>query len=64
MAESETKVKASAKEQKFDYLNDFKDAIASDNIRVILIIGNDMAPARMEVQLNDVAQEIKAQFSA
>ena len=64
MAELETKVKTSTKAQKFEYLSDLKDAIASENIRVVLFIGNDRSPSRMEVQLNDVAQEIKAQFLA
>ena len=66
--ESKTSVKPSATKavvaQKFEYLNDYKDAIASENVRVVLLIGNDRSPSRMEVQLNDVAQEIKAQFSA
>ena len=69
MAELETKVGAkptvkAVAPPKFEYLNDFKDAIASENIRVVLLIGNDRSPSRMEVQLNDVASEIKAQFSA
>lgn len=67
MADSETKAstKMSASTiSKYEYLNEYKDAIASDNIQVILFVGNPNSPARFEVQLNDVAQEIKSQFSA
>ena len=65
MADSESKTSAKASAPaKYDYLNEYKDAIASDNIQVILFVGNPNSPARFEVQLNDVAQEIKAQFSA
>ena len=66
MAEDKEQVKAPAKkatETVFDELEPYRHDIASSNIQVLLLIGNPGSPVRHEVQLNNVAQEIKAKFS-
>lgn len=48
---------------RFNELIPFKDAIASSNVAVFVRIGHTNSPNPIEVQLNDIAQEIKANFS-
>ena len=47
----------------FSELNEYSHAIASDNITVLVILGNRNSPTYREVQANMLAQEIKANFS-
>ena len=47
----------------FSELDEYSHAIASDNIAVVVILGNRTSPTYREVQANVLAQEIKANFS-
>ena len=47
----------------FSELEEYRHAIASDNIAVVVILGNRNSPTYREVQANVLAQEIKANFS-
>ena len=47
----------------FSELDEYREAIASDNIAVVVILGNRNSPTYREVQANVLAQEIKANFS-
>lgn len=47
----------------FSELDECGHAIASDNIAVLVILGNRNSPTYREVQANVLAQEIKANFS-
>ena len=47
----------------FSELDEYREAIASDNIAVVVILGNRTSPTYREVQANVLAQEIKANFS-
>ena len=47
----------------FSELDEYGHAIASDNIAVLVILGNRNSPTYREVQANVLAQEIKANFS-
>lgn len=60
---AESPKKAENKMIRFNELIPFKDAIASSNVAVFVRIGHSNSPNPIEVQLNDIAQEIKANFS-
>ena len=45
---------------KFPELEQYRDDIRSNNIRVILFVGHENSPSHFEVQLNDMANEIKS----
>lgn len=47
----------------FSELEEYRHDIASDNIAVLVILGNRNSPTYREVQANVLAQEIKANFS-
>ena len=52
-----------AKPNSFEEAIPFKDAIAAENVRVILLIGDTNSPNFREIQMDTLAREIKANFS-
>lgn len=45
---------------KFPELERYRNDIRSNNIKVILLVGHENSPSHFEVQLNDLANEIKS----
>ena len=45
---------------KFPELEQYRNDIRSNNIKVILLVGHENSPSHFEVQLNDLANEIKS----
>lgn len=56
---TESKAPAKVEAKKFPELERYREEIKANNIKVVLFVGHENSPNHFEVQLNNVANEIK-----
>ena len=56
---TESKAPAKVEVKKFPELEQYREEIKANNIKVVLFVGHENSPNHFEVQLNNVANEIK-----